>query len=103
MRLSKGEGESARQGRQPAGEPVGDPAAVCEKGSSIKAIPKTVFPRHTPSSPAPVRPPSSFRPPSVIPAPFSHSGPLQSFRLPSVIPTPFVIPAKAGIQRTPFP
>ena len=43
-----------------------------KKGIMYKTIPKTVFPRHTPSSPRP--------------------------RL-----APFVIPAQAGIQRTPFP
>ncbi len=42
-----------------------------------KTIPKAVFPRHTPSSSRPVRP--------------------------LYIPAPFVIPAQAGIQRTPFP
>ena len=43
-----------------------------ELGIRYKAIPKTVFPRHTPSFPRPR-------------------------------PAPFVIPAQAGIQRTPFP
>ena len=32
-----------------------------KKEITYKAIPKTIFPRHTPSPPAPVRPPSSFR------------------------------------------
>ena len=63
--MSKDEGESARQGRQPAGEPVGDPAAVCEKGNYIQGDPEDGF-----SSSYPFVPP----PPS---GPLRHSG---SFR-----------------------